>query len=418
MQEITIQLDIAVIGGGIAGLWLLNRLSQQGYHSALFEQDALGCGQTLASQGMIHGGIKYSLGGALNAASEAIADMPRTWSECFAGTGEIDLSLAKRLSDSFYMFSSNSTSSKLSTFLASKLTRGRVNAVPNDALPSLFRTPKSFSGQVYQLQDIVVDVPSLLRTLSEAVKPRLFSNPANETQWQKDGEKLSLLITQANKNYRIEAKQFIFCGGQGNGELLQQLGIERPQMQLRPLQQVMVKHNLPHPFYGHCMGAEKTPRLTISSHPCADGEQVWYLGGSLAEKGADMSPEKLIDHAKSELNDLLPWLDFSTAQWQTLKVNRAEPKQKSLVRPDKAFAQPATSISNVIVGWPTKLALTPNFSAEVLQLIETANIEKTNLGEQKLPNLKHPEIAKQPWEIAFDLESYCSNSNAKGSENA
>ncbi|MEC8427025.1 MAG: FAD-dependent oxidoreductase, partial [Pseudomonadota bacterium] len=60
-----IQLDIAVIGGGIAGLWLLNRLQREGYHCALFESEALGSDQSVASQGMIHGGIKYTLSGAL-----------------------------------------------------------------------------------------------------------------------------------------------------------------------------------------------------------------------------------------------------------------------------------------------------------------------------------------------------------------
>ena len=50
--------QIAIIGGGVCGLWLLNQLSREGYQTLLFEKDALGSGQSLASQGMIHGGIK------------------------------------------------------------------------------------------------------------------------------------------------------------------------------------------------------------------------------------------------------------------------------------------------------------------------------------------------------------------------
>lgn len=72
-----INVDIVIIGGGIAGLWLLNRLSNSGYNALLFEQDKLGGGQSIASQGMIHGGIKYALGGMLTGSSEAIADMPK-----------------------------------------------------------------------------------------------------------------------------------------------------------------------------------------------------------------------------------------------------------------------------------------------------------------------------------------------------
>ena len=53
--------QIAIIGGGISGLWLLNSLRNAGYDAVLFEKNALGSQQTFASQGMIHGGIKYAL---------------------------------------------------------------------------------------------------------------------------------------------------------------------------------------------------------------------------------------------------------------------------------------------------------------------------------------------------------------------
>ena len=41
--------DIVVFGGGIAGLWLLNRLRDEGYNAILLEADGLGAAQTLAS---------------------------------------------------------------------------------------------------------------------------------------------------------------------------------------------------------------------------------------------------------------------------------------------------------------------------------------------------------------------------------
>ena len=50
--------DIIIFGGGIAGLWLLNRLHNEGYQAILLETEALGGSQTIASQGIIHGGLK------------------------------------------------------------------------------------------------------------------------------------------------------------------------------------------------------------------------------------------------------------------------------------------------------------------------------------------------------------------------
>ena len=40
--------DIVIFGGGIAGLWLLNRLRTEGYQAILLESRELGGGQTFA----------------------------------------------------------------------------------------------------------------------------------------------------------------------------------------------------------------------------------------------------------------------------------------------------------------------------------------------------------------------------------
>ena len=77
--------DILIVGGGVAGLWLNARLRRAGYATVLVESASLGGGQSVKSQGIIHGGAKYALHGALTGASEAIADMPRRWRACSTG---------------------------------------------------------------------------------------------------------------------------------------------------------------------------------------------------------------------------------------------------------------------------------------------------------------------------------------------
>ena len=42
--------DVVIIGAGIAGLWLHNRLNQMGFHAILLENDTIGNAQTLSSQ--------------------------------------------------------------------------------------------------------------------------------------------------------------------------------------------------------------------------------------------------------------------------------------------------------------------------------------------------------------------------------
>ena len=67
--------DIIIIGGGVAGLFIANRLHRAGYNLILIEKDKLGGGQTLASQGMIHGGQKYTLLGRVTPQAASIAAM-------------------------------------------------------------------------------------------------------------------------------------------------------------------------------------------------------------------------------------------------------------------------------------------------------------------------------------------------------
>lgn len=402
MPNQTIELDIAIIGGGVAGLWLLNRLRQAHYNTALFEIKALGSDQTVASQGMIHGGIKYTLSGTLSGASEAIADMPAHWRACLEGKGDVDLRGANILSDHFYMWSSASVTSKLTTFLASKATRGRVEKVSKKNRPAIFQNDY-FKGQLYKLVDMVLDVPSVLNTLATQAEGHCYLLP-EQHHWRRNAYgQCELEITTPEGSITVKAKRFIFSAGKGNGALLEQLNIKKPAMQLRPLQQVMVKHDHPHPFYGHCLGTDKTPRLTISSHPTQDGKWIWYLGGSLAENGVKQSEAEVIATAKEELHKLMPWIDFSTAQWSGLRVERAEPRQKNFVRPDKAFVANAEGVENIVLAWPTKLTLTPNLANETLTLLQAQNIKPSNI-DSPIDNtaafaaLSPAPISPTPWD--------------------
>ncbi|MDZ4261522.1 MAG: glycerol-3-phosphate dehydrogenase, partial [Pseudomonadota bacterium] len=146
---------------------------------------------------------------------------------------------------------------------------------------------------------------------------------------------------------------------------------------------------------------ETTPRLTISSHRLPDGAHVWYLGGSLAEKGAGMAPEELIELAKQELAELIPWVNLDGADWATLPVERAEPLQPGMMRPDNAFIAPATGAANLLVGWPTKLTLAPNLANQALGLLADAGIAPSANTINLRHYLPYAELAKTPWELAF-----------------
>jgi glycine/D-amino acid oxidase-like deaminating enzyme len=399
----TVVLDLAIIGGGVAGLWLANRAKSAGYSVAVFESSTLGGGQTLASQGMIHGGMKYTLAGALTGASEAIAEMPKHWRACLCGEGDVDLHHTRILSDHFFMWSGDDLGSKLTSFLASKITRGRIEPVNPNHRPPLLRHPL-FNGSLYRLEDLVVDTPSLVANLAHNIEGHCFLVNWDQARLHKDPQgDISLAVTTPDLTLDIRARRFVFTAGKGNAPLLASIGHVQPAMQLRPLQQVMVKHHHPFDFYGHCLGTDTTPRLTISSHRLPDGGHVWYLGGNLAEKGVNMAADELIALAEAELRRLIPWINLEGAEWATLPIERAEPLQPGFARPDNAFLEKIEG-TNLLVGWPTKLTLAPNLANKTIESLQAEGIYPGQLGEgfDRLHHaLAYARLGKTPWELAF-----------------
>ncbi|MDX9875670.1 MAG: FAD-dependent oxidoreductase [Spongiibacteraceae bacterium] len=395
--------DVAIFGGGIAGLWLLNRLLSQGYNAILFESEALGGQQSVNSQGMIHGGIKYALGGALTGASEAIAAMPDHWRRCLRGDGDVDLRGATVLSEHFYLWSTGGVTSRLTAFLGSRMSRGRVESVPRPERHPLFRHP-DFHGNVYRLVDLVLDVPSLIRTLAANCPNRIFAYDAASLVFERDaaGQLSALRLRSGDRALKIAAQRVVLSAGAGNEALLQRLGVSGPAMQRRPLQQVLVKHDYPHPLYAHCTGSNPSPRLTISTHATDDGRWVWYLGGDLATNGVGLAPEALIERARAELNELLPWAELGHTEWATVRLDRAEPRQRGLVKPDKAFAEPAPGCANVITAWPTKLTLAPDMADEVQKQLPPPDPARANtLPLEVISSLPQPPFAQPCWETLF-----------------
>ena len=383
-----LKVDVIIFGGGVAGLWILNRLRQAGYQTLLLETEALGAGQTRFSQGIIHGGTKYALTGKLTASSESIFAMPKIWRDCLQGKGEVDLSSVKILSEHQYMWSTPSLLSRLSGFFASRVVRGRMTAVKKNNYPEAFKN-KNFKGKVYQLDEPVLDAKSIVAALA---KPNI-NNIMQIKSMTNFSENNLTVETLDGDAWTITTEKIILSAGKANASLLKQMGQTKPEMQLRPLQMVMVRGGLPKKLYAHCLGASVNPRITITSSEDKKGDIVWYLGGQLAEDGINRTAEEQINKAKQELQSLMPWLNFSEMQWATLNIDRAEPKQKDGQRPSTSFFYEK---NNIITTWPTKLALAPNLAMDVLRQLNEHNVTKSIASD--MPEFSHASVADLPWQ--------------------
>ncbi len=116
----------------------------------------------------------------------------------------------------------------------------------------------------------------------------------------------------------IQASKYIFCCGAGAESIISEKEFNFTAMQRRPLQMVMVRHNITAPVYVHCVSDKltMTPEVTITTHRNGAGQPVWYLGGEIAEQGVQQSPGQLIDAARTKLQEIFPWCDFSEQNGQ------------------------------------------------------------------------------------------------------
>lgn len=376
--------DIAVIGGGVAGLWSAARLAAAGYGVSLFESAALGGHQTLASQGMIHGGIKYTLAGAVTGASEAIAGMPERWRRCLAGDGELDLRRVRVRASNYTLFTADGLRNRLTGFLASRALRGRVRSLTGPERPAVF---DGFHGQVYELAELVVDPVSLCAALAEQTGLNIYHGDA---QVSRDGSRFALRVN----GQVIDADVIIAAAGLGNEQAISTAEIKDLATQRRGLCQLIARSAakpLPE-LFGHCITGvtSNEPRLTITTHG-AGKDRSWYIGGRIATVGADMADAAFLELARTELRDCLPWLDLADNPLEMLRIDRAEPASRSGARPDRATV---IARDNLLLTWPSKLTLAPDLGDQIVDRVATL-CEPTGTNDT-LP-LTEPKLGGQPW---------------------
>jgi hypothetical protein len=224
--------------------------------------------------------------------------------------------------------------------------------------------------------------------------------PLNEEElkFDENGRLQSATVYMAGKAVEVSAQQFIFTAGAGNEVIIRKLKHKEVAMQRRPLHMVMAKLPFDYSLYAHCLGLGSRPRVTITTHHLQDGSAVWYLGGSLAEEGVGRDAEAQIKAARQELKNLFPWLDFSAAEFATFTIDRAEPLQKNGFKPETSFVK---VVNNIVIAWPTKLALAPKLANEIMQHLEKHQITPQLWDARELRAWPMPPLATPIWEQAF-----------------
>jgi glycerol-3-phosphate dehydrogenase len=395
------QLDVLIFGGGAAGLWLLDDLARQGARVLLLEADRLGAGQTIAAQGIIHGGLKYTLQGALTPSAVQIRDMPGLWRDCLAGACRPDLRHVRLRAPHCHLWRTDSFGSRLGMMGARVGLRVAPRVLADDERPAaLARCP----GVVARLDEPVLATDSLLEALVAEHASRVLHVPASQIQFDLDGpgkvRGVRLTQPQTAAQLNLSPAHIVLTAGRGNAELRRRIGLAETAMQSRPLHMVMVRGDLP-PLNGHCVDG-RTTRVTITSDRDAQDRTVWQVGGQIAELGVELDERSLLARAVAELQAVIPGIDLTCAEWATYRVDRAEQTTSGGHRPETVGM---LCEGNSITAWPTKLALVPYLAQTILDRLGTfgthadvASAEVLAAESAVFAAWPRPQIALLPWD--------------------
>ncbi len=386
--------DVAIFGGGAAGLWVLDVLLARGLSTVLLESDRLGGGQTVCAQGIIHGGMKYTLNGLMSGSAAAIRGMPDLWRACLAGQREPHLTGTRVRADHCYLWRTGGVRGRLGMIGARVGLRAKPRPVPADERPEPLA---SCPGTVARIAEPVIDPASLVNELGRRHHRFLMKVDATQGVAMDRDERaritgITLSPPGGGDRCRIEPRTVVLTAGAGNAGLAAMAGIGGAvRQQERPLHMLMMRGRLPD-LNGHCVDGART-RVTITSDNDSAGRCVWQVGGQIAEDGVGMEPETLVRRGAAEIRAVLPDLDLGGVEWATYRIDRAEAAEGG--RPDDASV---TAVNNVVVAWPTKLALVPRLADRILDLVAGPAQPGRSPVAVAPDRWPRPGLAKPPWE--------------------
>ena len=378
--------DIVIFGAGIAGLWTFHRLKKRGYDVLLLEKDSIGCGQTIASQGIIHSGLKFVFAGKINKLAQSISAMPDIWREAMRGENEVDLTSAKMSAESQYLLIPKGLFGGLSKIVAKKALGKSVREVPKEDWPEDLKNA-GFEGSAIFMGEPVLDIGTALRSLAE---------PYRDSIRKITEEEAASPFDFLEKN-NIETQKIIFTSAASNQEIAEKSSHAKGlETQKRPLLMGFLKP-APFPLFAHLVGKTDKPVVTITTHKTQNGELVWYLGGGVAERSKDSAPEDVYSAAKQAFKTYLPDINLNKIEWATLPIDRVEGKSRTdSWMPDTPTIHHA---GKTLYCWPTKLTFAPMLSDMLIKELEAGNI--TPSGEKTDWTFLPPaEYTTTPWDTA------------------
>jgi len=376
-------LDILIFGGGIAGLWLLDELRRSGHSALLLETQALGQGQTITSQGILHGGFKHAIGGRNRAYAKTLNAMPGIWRACFRDLREPRLSLVAMRGYSMYVWRTGSIGAIFGQVGARFGLHVEFTKVAGGSLPSVLN---GCPGTTYRLEEQVVDPASLISWLASRNRARIIHAADIRFSVGASGrvEEVRFASADRTQSLRIRPNAVVFTAGEGNIALREACGLPTSGIRRIPLAILLVRGRLPI-LNGFCVDGIKAKAI-VTSQEVGHDTIVWQV----ACEGIASDNPQFEDLAWRALSESLPGFDWPRVERSAYHANRVE----YAANDTRSDGVQILEEGNAITAWPTKLVLAPRLAEEIVRrLPPPSGADAASL----VPCWSRPSIATVPW---------------------
>lgn len=362
--------DVAIYGGGVAGLWIANHLNSLGINFLLFEPNSIGGGQTINSQGIIHHGGKY-----IGEKEKSFGYSTESWRAALSGKGPVNLSNVKVLTKQQYLWMTNRFINKNGHLLRTALAIKGIDYSRFSKNVKLISGLPDFDQEAVLLGEPVLSVPSLLAALSEPIQEKFMKGSLQGFEASAHKNKKNAIVNIDGQSYSIDASSHICAMGANNAQYAKNLNINSVETRYRPLKQIVLSGDLPE-FYGIGLSAMFHPTIAIVSHPQPEiGKNSWYIGGHLSD---GKNSEKANDEITSDLSKILRknGFDLSSFKYST-HTNYAIRAEASMKNRKSSFRTPVICNSeNIYLVWPNKLTNAPVLSSQLIQILEKQGMSR------------------------------------------
>lgn len=387
MSSSTVHVDVLFVGGGIAGLWLLNCVRQAGYSALLVESERIGAGQSGASQGfVVH---RPRTGATVPTDKEAaeLASVVGRWRELLAGRAVPDLSGVRVLSEHPLRWTLPEQPGRS---LLDRLLR-RSPPLPDAAaetgfdIPGVLRHPMR-RGSLSTQEGFIVDNRSLLGALLDPVRDALVHTQGAAVMARDGGFNLRI---EEREPVVVRARRTVYTTGVG-ANLLGSVSL-----QVWHQQMVMIRgEGLADDLYINAVNEAGRRLFNISSHRDLTGRPVWYYGGAMVESGEQVDAARQIRNCRRDLGAHFPWLALSGLEFAAHRVDRAAVRMRNGL----ALLPQLRVEDQRVVAWPTNLSTMPLLGDRMLAMLRREGIEPRPADLHLLADWPQPALAPAPWD--------------------